>query len=251
MRYKIRHQKSHLMATQKTILYDDNCPLCCWYTDAFVQTGLLTPAGRQSFTNTKLEHLEDRLDLARSKDEIPLLDDDGGPTLYGIDSLLYLLGQRWAWMPKIARLAPINWFLRRLYKLISYNRRVIVAKETPAGAFDCSPQFNYFYRYLYILLTLVLGASGLLAYSLTGNRGLVVSLALGLVLLFLLVRLFKMEDYPQRINYLGMVFTPFIPIGLLLLLAAFFTSASLTFVGLAGLLGGWMWYRRLGFLNTN
>ena len=237
------------MATQKTILYDDNCPLCCWYTDAFVQTGLLTPAGRQSFTNTPLEHLEDRLDLARSKDEIPLLDADGGPTLYGIDSLLYLLGQRWAWMPKIARLAPINWFLRRLYKLISYNRRVIVAKETPAGAFDCSPQFNYFYRYLYILLTLLVGASGLLAYGLTGNRGVVAGLVLGLVLLFLLIPLFKMKDSPQRINYLGMVFTPFIPVGMFLLLAALFTTVSLAFVGLAGLLGGWMWYRRLGFVN--
>jgi len=239
------------MATQKTILYDDNCPLCCWYTDAFVQTGLLTPDGRQSFTNTKLEHLEDRLDLARSKDEIPLLDDDGGPTLYGIDSLLYLLGQRWAWMPKIARLAPINWFLRRLYKLISYNRRVIVAKETPAGAFDCSPQFNYFYRYVYILLTLLVGASGILAYSLTRNGGLLAGLVLGVVLLFLLVPLLKMEDYPQRINYLGVVLTPFIPIGVLLLLAAFFPTVSLAFVGLAGLLGGWMWYRRFGFLNRD
>ena len=239
------------MPTQKTILYDDNCPLCCWYTDAFVQTGLLTPDGRQSFTNTKLEHLEDRLDLARSKDEIPLLDDDGGPTLYGIDSLLYLLGQRWAWMPKIARLAPINWFLRRLYKLISYNRRVIVAKETPAGAFDCSPQFNYFYRYVYILLTLLVGASGILAYSLTRNGGLLAGLVLGVVLLFLLVPLLKMEDYPQRINYLGVVLTPFIPIGVLLLLAAFFPTVSLAFVGSAGLLGGWMWYRRFGFLNRD
>jgi predicted DCC family thiol-disulfide oxidoreductase YuxK len=238
------------MATQKTILYDDNCPLCCWYTDAFVQTGLLTPDGRQSFTNTKLEHLEDRLDLARSKDEIPLLDDAGGPTLYGIDSLLYLLGQRWPWMPKIARLAPINWFLRRLYKLISYNRRVIVAKETPAGAFDCSPQFNYFYRYVYILLTLLVGASGLLAFGLSGN-GALVGLVLGAVLLFLLIPLFKMKENPQRINYLGIVLTPFIPIGVLLLLAAFFTAVSLAFVGLAGLLGGWMWYRRLGFVNRD
>lgn len=237
------------MATQKTILYDDNCPLCCWYTGAFVQTGLLTPAGRQSFTNTSLEHLEDRLDLARSKDEIPLLDDDGGPTLYGIDSLLYLLGQRWAWMPKIARLAPINWFLRRLYKLISYNRRVIVAKETPAGAFDCSPQFNYFYRYVYLLLTLLVVASGLLAYGLTSNGGLVAGLVLGLVLLFLLIPLFKMEEPTQRINYLGIMFTPFIPVGVLLLLAAFFPGVSLVFVALVGLLGSWMWYRRLGFVK--
>lgn len=235
------------MATQKTILYDDNCPLCCWYTDAFVQTGLLTPAGRQSFTNTKLEYLEDRIDLARSKDEIPLLDGQGGATLYGIDSLLFLLGQRWAWMPKIARFAPINWFLRRLYKLISYNRRVIVAKETPAGAFDCSPQFNYFYRYVYILLTLLVGASGLLAYGLTSGT----LYLLGLTILFLLFPLLKIKEYPKRVNYLGVMFTPFIPMGVLLWLTAFFPILSLAFAGFSGLLGGWMWYRRLALVNTN
>ncbi|WP_020538251.1 DCC1-like thiol-disulfide oxidoreductase family protein [Lewinella cohaerens] len=235
------------MATQKTILYDDNCPLCCWYTDAFVQTGLLTPEGRQSFTNTSLEDLENRLDLARSKDEIPLLDDHGGPTLYGIDSLLFLLGQRWAWMPKIARFAPINWFLRRLYKLISYNRRVIVAKETPAGAFDCSPQFNYFYRYVYILLTLLVGASGLLAYGLTNGTWYL----LGLITLFLLFLLLKIKEHPKRVNYLGLIFTPFIPMGVLLWVAAFFPILSLAFAGFSGLLGGWMWYRRLALVNTN
>ncbi len=233
------------MATQKTILYDDNCPLCCWYTDAFVQTGLLTPQGRQSFTDVPLEDLESRLDLARSKDEIPLLDDYGGPTLYGIDSLLYLLGQRWAWMPKIARFAPINWFLRRLYKLISYNRRVIVAKETPAGAFDCSPQFNYFYRYVYILLTLLVGASGLLAYGLTSGT----LYLLGLIILFLLFPLLKIKEYPTRVNYLGVMFTPLIPMGMLLWLTAFFPLVSNVFVGLAILVTSWMWYRRLRFIR--
>ncbi|MGH1434777.1 MAG: DCC1-like thiol-disulfide oxidoreductase family protein [Lewinella sp.] len=233
------------MATQKTILYDDNCPLCCWYTDAFVQTGLLTPQGRQSFTDVSLEDLESRLDLARSKDEIPLLDDYGGPTLYGIDSLLYLLGQRWAWMPKIARFAPINWFLRRLYKLISYNRRVIVAKETPAGAFDCSPQFNYFYRYVYILLTLLVGVSGLLAYGLTSGT----LYLLGLIILFLLFPLLKIKEYPTRVNYLGVMFTPLIPMGMLLWLTAFFPLVSNVFVGLAILVTSWMWYRRLRFIR--
>lgn len=61
------------MKPQKTIIYDDNCPLCCWYTDAFVQTGLLQQDGRQSFTATQLTSLP-QFDLDRSKDEIPLVD---------------------------------------------------------------------------------------------------------------------------------------------------------------------------------
>jgi predicted DCC family thiol-disulfide oxidoreductase YuxK len=238
------------MDTQKTILYDDNCPLCCWYTDAFVQTGLLKPKGRQSFTNTSLEQLENRLDLARSKDEIPLLDDHGGPTLYGIDSLLYLLGQRWAWMPKIARFTPINWFLRRLYKLVSYNRRVIVAKKTPPGAFDCSPQFNYLYRYVYILLTLSVGTSGLLAYGLINDSGVLAVLVLGLLLFVILLPLLKIEAAKDRINYLGIMFTPLIPLGVMLWGAVMIPFAALGLANVALVVGGWMWYRRLKVILT-
>jgi predicted DCC family thiol-disulfide oxidoreductase YuxK len=104
------------MEPQKTIIYDDNCPLCCWYTDAFVQTGLLPQEGRQSFTATQLTSLP-QFDLDRSKDEIPLIDNRGGATLYGIDSLVYLLGQRWPWIPKVAAWAPINWFLRKRHRI--------------------------------------------------------------------------------------------------------------------------------------
>lgn len=236
------------MASQKTILYDDNCPLCCWYTDAFVQTGLLEAEGRQSFTDIELETLTEQLDLARSKDEIPLLDDQGGATLYGIDSLLYLLGQRWPWMPKVAGLTPIDWFLRRLYKLISYNRRVIVAKPTPANAFDCSPQFNYFYRYVYLAMALMVGGSGLWGYWVTYAKPIV---SVSLLLLFLVVVLlaFRQPKREAMINYLGVMLTPLIPGGILLWLAVVMPAVSTLLGGLAIGVCITMWWRRYPVAN--
>jgi hypothetical protein len=47
----------------------------------------------------------------------------------------------------------VYWFLKKLYKLISYNRRIIVANTTTTSCgIDCKPDYNFKYRFLFILL---------------------------------------------------------------------------------------------------
>lgn len=47
------------------------------------------------------------------------------------------------------------WFLKRLYRFITYNRKVIAAKKCGQGKFDCSPQFSFFYRILFLIVFLL------------------------------------------------------------------------------------------------
>ena len=233
------------MKSSKVILYDDNCPLCCWYTNAFVQAGLLPEDGRQPFAKLQAnDYPQQQLNLERSKDEIPLLDTAGGPTLYGIDSLLYILDQRWPRLTNIARWVPVNWFIRRLYKLVSYNRRIIVAGETPAGSFDCSPHFNFFYRYLYLGLALLLGGMGSAYFIWQNQLGSWAWLTLsGLTLLPSVPGWLRLAG-KARLQYWGIMFTPYLLLGLLLL--------SSTLLGVPALAGGSlalvfclrMWFRR-------
>ena len=232
------------MTAHKIILYDDHCPLCCWYTGAFVKTGLLPQNGRQAFTELDPSKLNCKLNIERSKDEIPLLDTQGGPTLYGIDSLLYILGERWPWMERVVRWSPVNWFLHRLYKFISYNRRVIVASETPAGSFDCSPQFNVGYRLLYLAFACLLGLSTI-TYSLQAsgfaNRAWMISLGL---LLLVASPALSLEDYRTRLNYLGIMLTPFLVLGLLFMVSTAVALPLWLGGGVAILIAARMWSRR-------
>ncbi len=234
------------MTAHKVILYDDNCPLCCWYTGAFVKTGLLPQNGRQAFTELDPNKLNCKLDIERSKDKIPLLDTQGGPTLYGIDSLLYILGERWPWMERVARWSPINGFLHRLYKFISYNRRVIVASETPAGGFDCSPQFNVGYRLLYLAFAGLLGLTTI-TYSLQAggltNRAWMISLGL---LLIVAGPALSLKNYRTRLNYLGIMLTPFLVLGLLFIASVAAALPLWLGGGVAMLIAGRMWSRRWG-----
>ena len=139
----------------KTLIYDNECPLCVAYTGAFVKTGLLEKEGRKNFNEIPESDLEN-LDKKRCHNEIPLLDNETGKTWYGIDALLEVLGAKMPLVKKIGQLSLINWLLKKLYKLISYNRKVIVAAK--AKGYDCSPDFNTRYRVLFLLIGLTINS---------------------------------------------------------------------------------------------
>ncbi|RYD77173.1 MAG: DUF393 domain-containing protein [Sphingobacteriales bacterium] len=139
----------------KTLIYDNECPLCVAYTGAFVKTGLLKKEGRKKFNEVDQQMLAN-LDAARMHNEIPLIEKETGKVWYGMDALLEILGSKFPLLKKTGQLKIINWFLKKLYKLVSYNRKVIVA--VPPSGYDCSPHFNIRYRIIFLLAGLVLNS---------------------------------------------------------------------------------------------
>ena len=150
----------------RILVYDDNCPLCTWYSGLFVKYGFLDAKGRKPFST-----LDDRLlsliDFNKSRNEIPLLDITSNKVLYGIDALLEILDQKIPCIKRTGNLAPVKWLLKKLYKLISYNRKVIVAKKCGHGNIDCSPDTNYFYRFIF--LAICLSFNTLMLYPIQNN----------------------------------------------------------------------------------
>lgn len=138
----------------KILIYDDNCPLCSWYSSLFVKTGLLPANGRKAFSSLD-PSLLNLIDYNRGRNEIPLIDEVSGKVFYGIDALLEILGKRFPFIKSVGRRKPIHWLLKKLYKLVSYNRKIIVAKKCGTGNIDCSPDMNYRYRLIFLLISLM------------------------------------------------------------------------------------------------
>ena len=136
------------------LIYDDYCPLCTWYSGMFVKYGFLRSENRVPFSRADIDMLT-AIDIEKAKDEIPLYNKDEQTTLYGIDSLLEILSWKIPVIKSIANIQPVKWFLKKLYKFISYNRKVVVAKKCGAGVFDCSPYFSFQYRILFMIVFLV------------------------------------------------------------------------------------------------
>ena len=137
----------------RILVYDDNCPLCTWYSGLFVKYGFLDAEGRKPFS-TLDDKLLSLIDFNKSRNEIPLLDISSDKVLYGIDALLEILDQKIPCIKTTGNLAPVKWLLKKLYKLISYNRKVIVARKCGHGNIDCSPDTNYLYRFIFLAICL-------------------------------------------------------------------------------------------------
>jgi predicted DCC family thiol-disulfide oxidoreductase YuxK len=113
----------------KIIIYDDNCPICSAYTNAFVKTGLLDKGGRKNFSTITPELLS-KIDFKKSVNEIPVIDTASGQVWYGINALLEILQGKIPFAKSIGNIQFIKWSLTKFYKFISYNRRVLwQAKE--------------------------------------------------------------------------------------------------------------------------
>lgn len=138
----------------KILIYDDSCPLCSWYSGEFVRFGFLPEDGRKAFSSLDPSLLA-KIDFEKSRNEIPLLDIATGKVLYGIDALLEILDPKIPFIKTTGNIPVVKWFLEKLYKLISYNRKVIVAKKCGPASIDCAPDMNYFYRFIFMTVFLL------------------------------------------------------------------------------------------------
>ena len=142
----------------KILVYDDNCPLCTWYSGLFVRLGFLNAEGRKPFSVID-DRLLSKIDFNKSRNEIPLIDTSTNKVVYGIDALLEVLDEKLPLVRIIGNVTPVKWILKRVYKLISYNRKIIVAKKCGAGKIDCAPDINYFYRFMFMAICLLLNTA--------------------------------------------------------------------------------------------
>jgi len=214
--------------SNKALIYDGTCPVCDLYSGQFVKHGLLK--NRLSFTELNNQEFICRLDPQRSRNEIPLVDLESGETIYGLDALLFVLSERWPLFARIVRKQPFYWFFKRLYAMISYNRRVIITSSKPKAAFDCTPDFSLKYRGAYIAFAILLSSfitwrfgASVGHYTQTDNAGIKMLLIAGTGWCVQMIYAFLFMKQ-QRGEYLGHLATLMI-IGVLLLLPGILLSA--------------------------
>lgn len=176
----------------KALIYDDNCPLCKAYTSAFVKGGLLEQKNRLAFTEINMQQFH--IDWHRAKHEIPLVDIETGKVWYGVEALTEVLEQKLPFIKGLLRINFLNWLFHKLYKLVSYNRKIIIAQSGKnKSGFDCTPDYSYTWRWILFVIAIVLSfffikVTHLLPVLFTGItfiKNITVIILLFLVLLFL------------------------------------------------------------------
>jgi predicted DCC family thiol-disulfide oxidoreductase YuxK len=147
------------------LIYDSTCPLCKVYTKAFVKFNMLNKEGRVSFTELEEQKFIKIVDWDRARNEIPLIDEKEEKVHYGVDALLQILGAKWNFFRWFAKQAVLVFLAKKLYKFVSYNRRIIIPAEHAVCKYDAAPDFNLKYRVFYLLFAWMLTSLTLTAYS--------------------------------------------------------------------------------------
>lgn len=143
-----------IKAPNKRIIFDEACPMCRAYTAGFVQLGILAPEGRVGFSQVATSDLC-KIDVNRARHEIPLIDTDGGETVYGLQALFTLLGSRFPALQPLFHLPVTTVLLTPLYRYISYNRRVIAGCAAPplsSNGMDSAPDFSARWRIAHLVV---------------------------------------------------------------------------------------------------
>lgn len=189
----------------KTLIYDNACPMCNAYSSAFLKTGILDKDGRKSFAEADAGTLA-KLDKDRARHEIPLVDNQTGEVLYGLDGLLLIAANT---LPVFSPLLNSRWFkkiLTPLYKFISYNRRVIAGSFYGGIGFDCAPDFHLGWRIALIVLGIGYTALGIYLFSLIAGISNVVMLFAMVLLYFVALMATSLvynRTFEEKIDYTG------------------------------------------------
>lgn len=134
------------------LLYDEDCPLCRWYTRIFVKYGIIETSGRISYNDYVAAH-PDEIDTNIAQTKIACLNQQTNQVLYGIDGLVALLGNRFLLVRILGNFKPINWLLKLLYLLFSYNRRIFApVRKRNIECVACEPAKSVTWRIIFISL---------------------------------------------------------------------------------------------------
>lgn len=147
-----------------TLIYDNECPMCSIYSKGFTSCGMLDENGREAFTELSLKNRK-LIDFHRAKNEIALINHENSKVVYGLDSLLLIIGNSFPLLEKIARIQPLYWFFRKMYSFVSYNRKQIIPSEKDHTEQACTPDFNLKYRLAYMVFVVMFSAGVLSIFS--------------------------------------------------------------------------------------
>lgn len=214
-----------------TLIYDNECPMCALYSKGFTKCGMLDAEGREAFTEISVRN-KALIDFSRAKNEIALVDHENNKVIYGLDSLLLIIGSSFPLLERIARIQPLYWFFKKLYSFVSYNRKQIIPSEKDKTEQSCVPDFNLKYRFAYIAFVAMFSAYILSLYSEKFGMGLhpnffrELAVCLGQIVWQTLFLKWYLKD--KIWDYLGNMMTVSL-IGTLLLIPAMLTNLAPVF----------------------
>ncbi len=146
------------------LMIDKDCPMCRAYGNTFEKTGMLEKGACSPYQLVDTE-TTNKIDMRKARNEIALYNTKTHEVIYGLDSLVYIITHSFGFLKPILQSPPIDYFLRKLYKFISFNRKIIAPSTMKVDERNCSPDLNIKYRLLYIAFVVLVSSTVLFFFT--------------------------------------------------------------------------------------
>ncbi|MEM6804452.1 MAG: DCC1-like thiol-disulfide oxidoreductase family protein [Bacteroidota bacterium] len=166
----------------KSVIYDGACSLCIRSKNSLISLGFVKKEHVWAYQEMPDAHIP-QVDYERFRNEMALIDLDGGPTMYGPEAISYLLSEKLSFLKRVFAIPLFYQIFAFIYRIVSYNRTAIIAPNSKKiRCASCEPDTPDNYRWLWI------------------------SFALGFSLLFsLILGLFKLSSLTDANFYAGIL----------------------------------------------
>lgn len=146
----IKYMKS---LKHKLIVYDSNCKVCSSLRDVVLR---ITPIpGEKVVAYRSLpSEMSNRVDPAKFRNGMALIDTAGGATIYGPQGVAYIFSSQYKLVDFLLNFQPVLELFTFLYKTLAYNRYIIAAPKSKFLC-DCFPDKVVGYRVAYITIALL------------------------------------------------------------------------------------------------
>lgn len=139
------------MIKNHKLIIDESCPMCKLYGKCFVNTKLIDQETIHYY-QTVNSSIFDQIDQERAKSEVAFVDTKSGKVIYGAAAFLTILSHKSPVLKWLFKQRLVYYFIVHLYRLISFNRHLIVSTQRGIVGRDCTPQHNLLYRWIYLIL---------------------------------------------------------------------------------------------------
>jgi predicted DCC family thiol-disulfide oxidoreductase YuxK len=139
--------------TNKLIIYDSNCKVCTSLRDIVLKLAPIPEEQVVPYGSLSAE-LSARVDPAKFRNGMALIDTSDGETIYGSEGVAYIFSSQYRILDFLLRSTLILQVFTFLYRTLAYNRYIIAAPKSRFVC-DCFPDKVVRYRIAYILIALL------------------------------------------------------------------------------------------------
>lgn len=134
----------------KSVIYDGACTLCIRSKNTLLALGLAEKDSVWAYQEMPDEYLN-QVDYERFRNEMALIDLEGGDTLYGPEAISFLLSKNNWLLRFLFSIGPFYQLFSFIYKIIAFNRTAImVPRLKKVRCASCEPDSPAEYRWLWI-----------------------------------------------------------------------------------------------------